>query len=177
MDGLAEDLIGQMDRDLLLNHNWLKYKLKVMAFIKDISGRFDVKFKIWIDDGTCTSIFTRRHIRTLVVKAIYLNEWLETLYNGEEVDPEDGWFEDDNRPENYLISFESDGVPVFLIMTEETQLGWAFKGSCTSSQELSSQIVYYMGRARLASDFLKIYKDSEGGKCSVPKGGLDEECN
>lgn len=103
MDGLAEDLIGQMDRDLLLNHNWLKYKLKVMTFVKDISRRFIVKFKIWMEDGTCTSIFTRRHIRTLVVEAIYLNEWLETLYNGEEVNPKDSWFEDDNSPKNDLI--------------------------------------------------------------------------
>ncbi|KAL6288983.1 hypothetical protein ACE6H2_006493 [Prunus campanulata] len=63
-----------------------------MTFIKDIYERFKVKFKIWTEDGTCTSTFTWKHISTLAVKAIYLNELLETLYNGEEIDSGDGWF-------------------------------------------------------------------------------------
>lgn len=74
-----------------------------MTLIKNIYGRFKVKFKIWTEDGTCTSTFTRRNISILAFEAIYLNEWLETLYNGEEVDPGDGWFVDDNKPENDFI--------------------------------------------------------------------------
>lgn len=97
MDSLAGDLIEQMDRDLLLNHNRLKYELRVLTFIKDISGRFNVKFKMWTKNGICTSIFTQRYLSTLAVKAIHLNKCLETIYNVK------AYFENDNRPENDLI--------------------------------------------------------------------------
>lgn len=46
MSGQAGDLIGDVDRHLLLNYHQLKYELKVIAFDGDITGRFYVLFKM-----------------------------------------------------------------------------------------------------------------------------------
>ncbi|CAL2268438.1 unnamed protein product [Prunus armeniaca] len=89
MSGQAGDLIGDVDRHLLLNYHQLKYELKVIAFDGDITGRFYVLFKMvreWsekLPDGTqaCLHNCIHRPLKEMTVEGIYLGKRWSANYS------------------------------------------------------------------------------------------------
>ncbi|XP_034222400.1 uncharacterized protein LOC117632896 isoform X1 [Prunus dulcis] len=154
----------------------------------------------------CLHRFIRQPLEEMTVEGIYLAEGSDivepSLDQHEQVldddldpedddypendypnpDPDDGWFEDDGRRDHELLSFYQDEMGVVLLIPGlnnpiQRQLGWVFRRTSTALESLNSQICFCAARARLPSEYRKIFKDGDGDgdDCFVPEEGNDEE--
>ncbi|CAB4284777.1 unnamed protein product [Prunus armeniaca] len=119
MSGQAGDLIGDVDRHLLLNYHQLKYELKVIAFDGDITGRFYVLFKMvreWsekLPDGTqaCLHNCIHRPLKEMTVEGIYLGKRCDI--DEPSPDQHEQLLDDDLEPEDdYPDPYDDEPDPV-----------------------------------------------------------------